>query len=119
MLELVSTLARNLIEALLRDGQGAIAIFGRRIHIEVHATLGIFVQTFRLRMLVVFHLEVPLHDFLLPARSIGKDPELLVHLLLLLEAVDRFCTHPLQHLVGEFDLASPELLQVLRCLRLI
>jgi len=68
---------------------------------------------------MMLHLEVPLHDFLLPARSIGEDPELLVHLLLLLEAVDRFGAHPLQHLVGEFDLASAELLQVLRCLRLI
>ncbi len=67
----------------------------------------------------MLHLKVSLHDFLLPARGVGKDPELLVHVFLLLEAVNRLGTHALQHLVWEFDLASPELLQVLRCLRLI
>ena len=96
----------NLVDALLREGQGAVSVLGGRVQMQIQAPLSVLVLTDFLYMLMVLLFEIALHDFFVPATGVSQDPQLLVHVSLFFEAPDALSSHAHQHLVGQIDLAA-------------
>ena len=108
MLELLSLrcLPLNLPDALLGQVQRTIPKFGSRIDMKIQPSLCILIQPYLLKVFFVFLFEVALHDLLFASASICQYSKLLIHLLLLLIAVEALSSHSLEHLIWQVDLPS-------------
>jgi hypothetical protein len=64
----------------------------------------------------VFLFEITLHDLFVTSASVSNDPELPIHVLLRLKAIDTFRPHALEHLVRYVNFSTAKFLQTLGCL---